>query len=133
MDEAAPGGVPGREAAVGVACPQDCVYVGDRPFDDVHGAHQAGLRTVLIPNRDVPAFAGAEPDATIGRLGELICRVNRIRHAHRALQFDRGLTFHETDNPNIALSPGAARRPASRNAAKGAFATTVRRARVSAR
>jgi putative hydrolase of the HAD superfamily len=64
-------------AAVGVSCPRDCVYVGDRPFDDVHGAHQAGLRTVLIPNSDVPAFAAAEPDAIIGRLGELIAVIDR--------------------------------------------------------
>jgi putative hydrolase of the HAD superfamily len=64
-------------AAVGVTRPQDCVYVGDRPFDDVHGAHQAGLRTVLIPNSDVPAFAGAEPDAIIDRLGELIAVIDR--------------------------------------------------------
>jgi putative hydrolase of the HAD superfamily len=64
-------------AAVGVTCPQDCVYVGDRPFDDVHGAHRAGLRTVLIPNSDVPAFSAAEPDATIGRLSELIAVIDR--------------------------------------------------------
>jgi putative hydrolase of the HAD superfamily len=64
-------------AAVGVTRPQDCVYVGDRPFDDVYGAHQAGLRTVLVPNSDVPAFAGAEPDATIGRLSELIAVIDR--------------------------------------------------------
>ena len=64
-------------ASVGVTRPQDCVYVGDRPFDDVHGAHQAGLRTVLIPNSDVPAFAAAEPDAIIGRLGELIAVIDR--------------------------------------------------------
>ena len=64
-------------AAVGVTRSQDCVYVGDRPFDDVYGAHQAGLRTVLIPNSDVPAFAGAQPDATIGRLGELIAVIDR--------------------------------------------------------
>jgi putative hydrolase of the HAD superfamily len=63
--------------AVGVTRPQDCVYVGDRPFDDVYGAHQAGLRTVLVPNSDVPAFAGAEPDATIGRLSELTAVIDR--------------------------------------------------------
>src|SRR5215472_5894376 len=64
-------------AAVGVTCPQDCVYVGDRPFDDVYGAHQAALRTVLIPNSDVPAFAGAEPDAIIERLSDLVAVIDR--------------------------------------------------------
>lgn len=58
-------------AAVGAAAPGDCVYVGDRPFDDIHGAHAAGLRTVLVPNSDVPAFDGAVPDAIISRLAEL--------------------------------------------------------------
>jgi starch synthase (maltosyl-transferring) len=36
-----------------------------------------------------------------GSLSEFIARVNGIRHAERALQFDRGLAFHETDNPNV--------------------------------
>lgn len=58
-------------AAVGADRPWDCVYVGDRPFDDIHGAHAAGLRTVLVPNSDVPAFDGAAPDAVISRLAEL--------------------------------------------------------------
>ena len=58
-------------AAVGAAAPGDCVYVGDRPFDDIHGAHAAGLRTVLVPNSAVPAFDGAVPDAVISRLAEL--------------------------------------------------------------
>ncbi|HLX51161.1 MAG TPA: HAD family hydrolase [Streptosporangiaceae bacterium] len=58
-------------AAVGAVAPGDCVYVGDRPFDDIHGAHAAGLRTVLVPNSDVPPFDGAVPDAVISRLAEL--------------------------------------------------------------
>jgi putative hydrolase of the HAD superfamily len=58
-------------AAVGVTEPGACVFVGDRPFDDVYGARQAGMRTVLVPNSDVPAFADAVPDAVIGRLAEL--------------------------------------------------------------
>jgi putative hydrolase of the HAD superfamily len=58
-------------AAVGVTDPAACVFVGDRPYDDVHGAKQAGMRAVLIPNSDVPAFAGAEPDAVIERLAHL--------------------------------------------------------------
>ena len=58
-------------AAVGVSDPAACVFVGDRPYDDVYGAKQAGMRAVLVPNSDVPAFADAEPDAVIARLADL--------------------------------------------------------------
>jgi starch synthase (maltosyl-transferring) len=34
-------------------------------------------------------------------LSELIARVNRIRHENPALQSDRGLKFHPTDNPDL--------------------------------
>jgi starch synthase (maltosyl-transferring) len=34
-------------------------------------------------------------------LSELIARVNGIRREHRALQFDHGLAFHDTDNPQL--------------------------------
>ena len=57
--------------AIGVSEPSSCVFVGDRPFDDVHGAQQAGLRAVLVPNSDVPRFASAVPDAVISKLAEL--------------------------------------------------------------
>jgi starch synthase (maltosyl-transferring) len=36
-----------------------------------------------------------------GNIAELLRRVNEIRHAHRALQFDTTLAFHATDNPEI--------------------------------
>jgi len=58
-------------AAVGAGDPAACVFVGDRPYDDVYGAKQAGLRAVLVANSDVPAFADAEPDAVITRLADL--------------------------------------------------------------
>jgi putative hydrolase of the HAD superfamily len=58
--------------AIGVTDPADCVFVGDRPYDDVHGAKSAGMRAVLVPNSDVPAFEAAEPDAVISRLSELL-------------------------------------------------------------
>ncbi len=57
--------------AVGADDPAACVFVGDRPYDDVYGAKQAGMRAVLIGNSEVPAFAGAAPDAVITRLSEL--------------------------------------------------------------
>jgi putative hydrolase of the HAD superfamily len=58
-------------AAVGVDDPGACVFVGDRPYDDVHGAKRVGMRAVLIPNSDVPPFESAAPDAVITRLSEL--------------------------------------------------------------
>jgi putative hydrolase of the HAD superfamily len=57
--------------AVGVDDPTGCVFVGDRPYDDVHGAKQAGMRAVLRPNPAVPSYQAAVPDAVISRLSEL--------------------------------------------------------------
>jgi putative hydrolase of the HAD superfamily len=58
-------------AAVGVSDASRCVFVGDRPFDDVHGAQRAGMRAVLVPNSDVPTHPGGAPDAVVSRLAEL--------------------------------------------------------------
>jgi putative hydrolase of the HAD superfamily len=58
-------------AAIGVTDPAGCVFVGDRPYDDVFGAKSIGMRAVLIPNSDVPAYAEAVPDAVIMRLADL--------------------------------------------------------------
>jgi putative hydrolase of the HAD superfamily len=58
--------------AIGMTNPADCVFVGDRPYDDVHGAKSIGMRAVLVPNSDVPRFEAAEPDAVIGRLSDLL-------------------------------------------------------------
>jgi putative hydrolase of the HAD superfamily len=58
-------------AAVGVQDPARCVFVGDRPYDDVYGAQRAGMRAVLVPHSDVPGYPAAEPDAVITRLADL--------------------------------------------------------------
>jgi len=58
-------------AAIGVSDPQRCVFVGDRPYDDVYGAKSAGLRAVLMQGSDVPPYAPAKPDAIITRLADL--------------------------------------------------------------
>ncbi|HVL06769.1 MAG TPA: HAD family hydrolase [Acidimicrobiales bacterium] len=50
----------------------DSVFVGDRPWDDISGAHSAGMRTVLRPNPFAPDVAGINPDARISRLIELL-------------------------------------------------------------
>ena len=63
-------------AAVGVTDPGRCVFVGDRPFDDIYGARQVGMRAVLVPHSDIPAVQHGhtlgEPDAVIQRLTDLL-------------------------------------------------------------
>ncbi|MPZ99420.1 MAG: HAD-IA family hydrolase [Dehalococcoidia bacterium] len=60
--------------AMGVGDASRAVFVGDRPFDDIHGAKAAGMRAVLRPNGDVPAY-DVQPDAEIERLPELLALV----------------------------------------------------------
>jgi putative hydrolase of the HAD superfamily len=67
-----PGAFRAAMAAVGAGDPGRCVFVGDRPWDDIYGAQQLGMRAVLIPHSDVPTFADATPDAVIENLSELI-------------------------------------------------------------
>jgi putative hydrolase of the HAD superfamily len=57
--------------AVGVDDPARAVFVGDRAYDDVFGAQQAGMRAVLRPHPFVPGY-DVEPDAVIGPLPELL-------------------------------------------------------------
>jgi putative hydrolase of the HAD superfamily len=64
-------------AAVGVNDPAACVFVGDRPYADVHGAQRAGMRAVLLPHSEVPPFEAAVPDAVITRLAELPAVLDR--------------------------------------------------------
>jgi putative hydrolase of the HAD superfamily len=59
-------------AAIGVTDPASCVFVGDRPYDDIFGAKSLGMRGVLIPNSTVPAYDGVIPDAVISRLSDLL-------------------------------------------------------------
>jgi FMN hydrolase / 5-amino-6-(5-phospho-D-ribitylamino)uracil phosphatase len=62
-------------AAIGIDDPADCVYVGDRLYDDVSGAKGAGMRAVLIPNSDIPPHqhvpVDVTPDAVVHRLSDL--------------------------------------------------------------
>ncbi len=54
--------------------PEDAVFVGDRPVDDISGAKALGMRAVLIPNNFVPDHPTV-PDARITRLSELLALV----------------------------------------------------------
>jgi putative hydrolase of the HAD superfamily len=61
--------------AVGATDPARCVYVGDRLFDDVWGAQNAGLRAVHLPHSSIPpeqvGHTEGQPDAVVQRLAEL--------------------------------------------------------------
>jgi putative hydrolase of the HAD superfamily len=61
--------------AVGVGDPARCVYVGDRLFDDVWGAQQAGMRAVHVPHSAIPAtqvgHTEGSPDGVVERLTDL--------------------------------------------------------------
>lgn len=62
--------------AVGVGDSARCVYVGDRLFDDVWGAQNAGLRALLVPHSDIPAeqvgHTEGTPDAVVHRLADVL-------------------------------------------------------------
>ena len=63
-------------AAVGVDDPSRVVFVGDRPYDDVHGAKQVGMRAVLVPHSAIPedqrGHVEGDPDAVVQRLADLL-------------------------------------------------------------
>lgn len=51
------------------------VFVGDRPWDDVHGAQQVGMRAVLIPHSrlgDQAVEVDVTPDAIAHRLSDVL-------------------------------------------------------------
>jgi len=69
--------------AVGVSDPARCVYVGDRLFDDVWGAQNAGLRAVHVPHSVIPVeqvgHTEGTPDAIVHRLSEIPGVLDRWR------------------------------------------------------
>ena len=71
--------------AVGVADPARCVFVGDRPYDDISGARAMGMRAVLVPHSEIPISqqvpVDVEPDAVINRLADLLPHIDAWRDA----------------------------------------------------
>jgi putative hydrolase of the HAD superfamily len=57
--------------ALGVDDNAAAVFVGDREWDDISGARDVGMRTVLRPNPLVPRY-DVRPDAVIDRLPQLL-------------------------------------------------------------
>ena len=67
-------------AAVGVDDPGRCVYVGDRPFEDVHGSQQVGMRAILVPHSDIPLNqqvpVDVRPDAVVQSLADVLAVID---------------------------------------------------------
>jgi putative hydrolase of the HAD superfamily len=71
--------------AVGVTDPAACVFVGDRLFDDIWGAANVGMRTILVPHSDIPpaqtGHSEGVPDAVADRLSHVFDVVAAWRSA----------------------------------------------------
>jgi putative hydrolase of the HAD superfamily len=54
----------------------EAAFVGDRLFDDIHGAQSVGMRGIWIPHSNIPAAQstdlGITAAATVQRLGEVL-------------------------------------------------------------
>ncbi|MFL6137965.1 MAG: HAD family hydrolase [Frankiaceae bacterium] len=73
-----------RAALRAVGCePAEAVFVGDRPFDDIHGAKSVGMRAVLVPHSNVPAY-DVVPDGVVQRLSDLLPLLDGWLAADRA-------------------------------------------------
>lgn len=61
------------------ASPQEALFVGDRPANDIAGANAAGLTSVLLspPHLD-RALNGVKPDFTITSLSELLPIIEKL-------------------------------------------------------
>jgi putative hydrolase of the HAD superfamily len=68
--------------AVEAEDPARCVYVGDRLFDDIWGAHNAGLKAIHIPHSDIPAeqlgHSEGAPDAVAHELSDIPRLLDRL-------------------------------------------------------
>ena len=66
--------------AIDLEDPARCVFVGDRPYDDISGAHAVGMRAVLVPHSEIPTDqqmpVDVSPDAVIDRLADLLEHVD---------------------------------------------------------
>lgn len=53
-------------AAAAALCvePSQAVYVGDRPFEDIHGSQLAGMRAIWVPHSEIPVAQQVTVDVT---------------------------------------------------------------------
>ncbi|MDN5794198.1 MAG: HAD family hydrolase [Intrasporangium sp.] len=75
-------------AAREIGCaPEECVYVGDRSYEDVHGPQQVGMRAIWVPHSRIPVEQqvshDASPDAVAHELTDVAAIVAAWNLARR--------------------------------------------------
>ena len=58
--------------------PEDAVFVGDRLRDDIWGAQQVGMRTILLTGRPTPSY-DVVPDAQVPELSDILAVIDGWR------------------------------------------------------
>jgi putative hydrolase of the HAD superfamily len=62
-------------AALGVD-PAETIYVGDRPFEDIHGSQLAGMRAIWVPHSQIPVgqqvAVEVDPDGVAHQLLDIL-------------------------------------------------------------
>ncbi|PJE97398.1 HAD family hydrolase [Streptomyces carminius] len=65
---------------MGARSARTCVFVGDRLFEDIHGARAAGMLTIWVPHSSIPpeelGDSTAEPDAVVSTLTDVLAVVD---------------------------------------------------------
>ena len=66
-----------REVAAALAVdPAEAVYVGDRPFEDVHGSQTVGMRAIWVPHSKIPVpqqvWVDVTPDGVANELLDIL-------------------------------------------------------------
>lgn len=58
--------------------PAECVYVGDRSYEDVHGPQQVGMRAIWIPHSTIPLDQQVSHEATPDAVAEQLADIATI-------------------------------------------------------
>lgn len=68
-----------RHAAAAVGVPaEQCVYVGDRSYEDVHGPQSVGMRAIWVPHSDIPVDQQVSVEVTPDGIAHELLDVLRL-------------------------------------------------------
>ncbi|HEX5967791.1 MAG TPA: HAD family hydrolase [Intrasporangium sp.] len=64
---------------------EECAYVGDRSFEDVHGPQQVGMRAIWIPHSEIPVDQQVSHEATPDAIAHDLADIRTIVDAWNLL------------------------------------------------